>query len=180
MYSNFGGKESISLWCDGKKPDESDEEKTSKKKQKRDAQAQNKRSEGDDELEDIFQQLKRKHESKYSGPQLRLWARMIIAKTHDDMDNPPKVPMITGSVQRQPCSESLTDALTSAVAKAFSPTTPPSSQTMICSPSKTVDIKMKNLEQLRILQQLREDGILNEEEFKMQKQIIIKSLSQLV
>jgi len=105
---------------------------------------------------------------------------MIIAKTHDDMDNPPKVPMITGSVQRQPCSESLTDALTSAVAKAFSPTTPPSSQTMICSPSKTVDIKMKNLEQLRILQQLREDGILNEEEFKMQKQIIIKSLSQLV
>ena len=108
---------------------------------------------------------------------------MIIAKTHDDMDNPPKVPMITGSVQRQPCSESLTDAITSAasaVAKAFSPTTPPSSQTMICSPSKTVDIRMKNLEQLRILQQLREDGILNEEEFSMQKQIVIKSLSQLV
>jgi len=53
---------------------------------------------------------------------LRLWARTIIAKTHDDMDNPPKVPMITGSVQRQPRSESLTDALTSAasaVAKAF-------------------------------------------------------------
>ena len=54
MYSNFGGKESISLWCDGKEPDESDEEKTSKKKQKHDAQAQKKRSEGDDELEDIF------------------------------------------------------------------------------------------------------------------------------
>ena len=64
----------ISIWCDGKEPDESDEEKTSKKKQKHDAQAQKKRSEGDDELEDIFQQLKRKHESKYSGPQLRLWA----------------------------------------------------------------------------------------------------------
>ena len=54
MYSNFGGKESISLWCGGKEPDESDEEKTSKKKQKHDAQAQKKRSEGDDELEDIF------------------------------------------------------------------------------------------------------------------------------
>ena len=63
MYSYFGGKESISLWCDGKEPDESGEEK-------RDAQAQNKRSETDDELEDIFQQLKQKHESKYSGPQL--------------------------------------------------------------------------------------------------------------
>lgn len=123
-------------------------------------------------MEDIFQQLKRKHESKYSGPQLRLWARIIIAKTHDDTDNPAR-----GSVQRQPHNELLTDALTSAasaIAKAFSPTPPPSSQHAKCSPSKTVDIRMKNLEQLRLL------GILSEEEFGMQKQIVMKSLSQLV
>ena len=108
---------------------------------------------------------------------------MIITKTHDDTDNPPRVPMITGSVQRQPHNESLTDALTSAasaIAKAFSSTPPPSSQHVKCSPSKTVDIRMKNLEQLRLLQKLREDGILNEEEFGMQKQIVMKSLSQLV
>jgi len=70
MCSYFGGKESISLWCDEKQHDENDEEKTSRKKQKCDAQAQNKQSERDGELEDIFQQLKQKHESKYSGPKL--------------------------------------------------------------------------------------------------------------
>ncbi len=110
-------------------------------------------------MEDVFQSLKKKHEGEYSGPQLRLWARMVVAKTHDDLDNPPKVPMMTGSIQKQPHRESLTDAFTSAataIAKAFSP--PPiqsnHSDTMLrpdcvrCSPSKATDIRMKNLEQL--------------------------------
>ncbi len=160
MYSHFLGKQCISLWCDGKEPDcSSGEEKTAKKC---DTHAQNKRSDREDELENVFQKLKQKHGSEYSGPQLRLWARMIIAITHEDIDNPPKVPMITGSVQRQPRKESLTDAFTSAasaIAKAFSPTqssASPSSQLVKCSPSKTADIRMKNLEQIRVLQHLRE------------------------
>jgi len=67
MCSYFGGKESISLWCDEKQHDENDE-KTSRKKQKCDAQAQNKQSERDGELEDIFQQLKQKHEQIFWTP----------------------------------------------------------------------------------------------------------------
>ena len=43
----------------------------------------------EDELEDVFQQLRKKHSSEYSGPQLRLWARMIVANTHDDFEHPP-------------------------------------------------------------------------------------------
>ena len=116
--------------------------------------------------------------------QLRLWARMIVANTHDDLDHPPKVPMITGCVQRHPHKESLSDAFTSAasaIAKAFSPmqNTPLSTQVK-CSPSKTVDIRMNNLEQLRCLQRVREDGILTEEEFLLQKNIVLQSLSKLV
>ena len=34
---------------------------------------ESKRSEKEEELEDVFQQLKSKHGSEYSGPQLRLW-----------------------------------------------------------------------------------------------------------
>ena len=40
-----------------------------------------------------------------AGPQLKLWAYMIVAKTHDDMDESPRVPMIMGAVQKsQPIS----------------------------------------------------------------------------
>ena len=49
-----------------------------------------------------------------------------------------------------------------------------------CSPNKVADIRMKNIEQLRSLQRLREDGILTEEEFLTQKQIVLRSLTNLV
>ena len=77
----------------------------------------------DDELEEIFLQLKDKHGSNYSGPQLRLWARMIIAKTHDSVEKPPNVPMITGLNSRQR-TDSFSDAMSNAAtafAKALSP-----------------------------------------------------------
>ena len=106
---------------------------------------------------------------------------MYVANTHDDLDNPPKVPMITGSVKHQPQKESLSDALAnaaSAIAKAFSSTQnidiPPS------TPSKTVSIRMQNLEQLRCLQKLREEGTLTEEEFLSQERIVLTSLNKLV
>ena len=111
---------------------------------------------------------------------------MYVANTHDDLDNPPKVPMITGSVKHQPQKESLSDALAntaSAIAKAFSPTQNidiPPSTCVKTSPSKTVGIRMQNLEQLRCLQELREEGTLTEEEFLSQERIVFTSLNKLV
>ncbi len=115
-----------------------------KKRKKKDT---TKPSEKEDELESVFQRLKAKHEVNYSGPQLRLWARMIVAKTHDDFDKPPNVPMIT-EVQRTKQKESLSEALTSAavaVAKVFSPASEnkPIAQGY-SSPSKKIDLRMKN------------------------------------
>ena len=49
---------------------------------------------------------------------------MIQCGTHDDYDDPPCVPMITGILPKRPKKDSITDALTAAataVAKAFSP-----------------------------------------------------------
>ena len=47
-----------------------------KKKKKSKIRRKSKADEREEELESIFQQLKEKHESKFSGPQLRLWAHM--------------------------------------------------------------------------------------------------------
>jgi hypothetical protein len=106
---------------------------------------------------------------------------MVASNIHDDMEQPPKVSMITGGIQRQTRRDTLTEAVTSvatAIAKVFS-TTPESncSSSTVSSPRKTADVRMKNLEQLRCLQQLRDDGILTTNEFITQ---ILKSLSKLV
>ena len=44
------------------------------------------------------------------------------------------------------------------------------------SPGKAADILMKNLQQLRFLQQLMEDRIISEQEFLEQKNIILRNL----
>jgi len=76
---------------------------------------------------------------------------MIILGTHDDLEEPPRVPMITGLVPKRQIQETLSDALADAAAafvKAFhsTPTTSvsntPTSSVGI-SPGKTADIRMK-------------------------------------
>ena len=47
------------------------------------------------------------------------------------------------------------------------------------SPSKKINLRMKNLEQLRQLQQLYKDGILSEDELDAQKKIVLTSLDTL-
>ena len=42
-----------------------------------------------------------------------------------------------------------------------------------------LDIQMKNLEQLHILQNLMEDSILNQDEFTEQKRIVLQKLNKL-
>lgn len=47
------------------------------------------------------------------------------------------------------------------------------------SPGKSVELRMKKFEQLRYLQQLYEDHILDESEYKEQKQNILTALRKL-
>ena len=96
------GKPHISLWCDGKIPES--EASLSNEERENPPKEQRKRCDALREkeiMESIFLQLKEKHGNTYSGPQLRLWARTLVAKTHIDMDDPPRVPMITGTVHKK-------------------------------------------------------------------------------
>jgi hypothetical protein len=129
MYAHY---DSRTVWCDGKKQ-EPEGDGGQKRKVKREAHS-SKRAEREEEVDDIFHMLKAKHETNFSGPQLRLWARMIVAGTQDNMDNPPNVPMIAG-VQRQPRKESFSDAISSAataIAKVLTP--PPAHSSGSCLP----------------------------------------------
>ena len=117
---------------------------------------------------------------------------MICSNLHEDMENPPDIPAFSGSVPKNPRKESVTDVLAGAAlafAKAFtSEKTNQTSEsasvshppvTSGVSPSKAIELRMKNFEQLRYLQQLYDDGILNSKEFTDQKQNILSSLQKL-
>lgn len=190
MYTHFRGKRQIQLWCDGNRgtADQQDDIEPRRKKQKttKDAHAKNTNNQ-EEELECVFRRLRKKHGNKWSGPQYRLWARAMVSGIHDDDSKPPNSPMFTGGLQKQP-KESLADAFASAataIAKAFSPKphsddSATTGRSVHFSPGKKVDIRMKNLEQLRVLQSLMEDGILSEDEFSEQKRIVLQSLNNLV
>lgn len=151
------------------------------------------RQEKEEEVETLFCELRDKHSGKFSVLQLRLWERMVATGIHDDLEEPPQVPMITGITPKRAKKETLSDALTplaKAITKAFTgnqaSSTPEkcavaSQQTSQCgiSPAKVADVRMKNLEQVKFLQQLYEDGILSHAEFIKQKGIVLDLLRKL-
>lgn len=187
MYAKFKGKNNISLWCYGKETpyyddDGEDEEHPRKKQRKNKDNHAKKVSEQEEELESVFQKLRGMHENKWSGPQYRLWARAIVTGVHESDDHPPNAPMFNGGIPKQP-KESLVDAFAGAakvIAKAFAPPAKEAENVAVhFSPRKKVDVRLKNLEQLRILQSLLEDGILSIEEFTQQKCIVLRELNNL-
>ena len=125
---------------------------------------------------------------------------MIASGTHDNMDDPPCVPMIIGApIPKKQKQESMTSALVNAAtafAKVLSPSLPSTSVEPVTSaitpvsltkslghgtvsPGKLTDVRMKNLEQLCCMQKLLEDGTFSQEEFLEQKEIILKILCDL-
>ena len=185
MNAKFTGGD-VCLWCDAA---QQTSEATVLRNRSPTRKKSSKREDKEQEVDDIFQDLKERHESDYSGPQLRLWARMISNGLHEDLDNPPRVPMITGTTPKRPKQDTLTEALTSVAtvfAKMINPPSsgqsagaPSSTMGMTMSPCKAADLRMKHLEQLRCLQQLMEDNIISESEFKEQKEIIIATLRKI-
>ena len=138
-------------------------------KRKRDEPIPSKRQEKENELEAIFKELKGKHEN-FDIPRLRLWARMIVSKLHEDMDSPPNIPALNSTPKRQAQNESFASALSEAAvafAKALGESPQPEQSsvnenrpytTVSVSPRKTIDLRMKNYEQLCYLQKLFDDG----------------------
>jgi len=137
------------LWCDG-----CDD---SRKRQKDESPTPSKRACKETEVDGVCNELKELHSKKYSEPQYRLWARMIVNGIHASKDEPPQVPMIVGTSNTRTAKKSLEDT-TSTTMAAFakvvtqrsvpeSPQQQPSNSIGI-SPGKAVEIRGKCYAQL--------------------------------
>ena len=191
MYSRYP-KGEITLWCDGSSGQEASSEHGKRKRE--DVSSSMSRRQEKEEVDAAFKELKEKHADTFEVPKLRLWARMIASNLHDNYETPPNVPAFQGSASKKGRQQSsLSDAISGA-AVAFanalkdgnSSTTATTEKTSSSgmhvhsiSPTKAVDLRMKNFEQLKYLQQLFDDGILSEKEYSELKLNILSTLKNL-
>ena len=128
-----------------------------------------------------------KHQSAYSMVQYRLWAKMIIAKTHESTDEAPNVPMFGGKRPRGKVGSTgeLSEALTGmaqTICNALSPKVTPSvvrGHGAQPSPTKIVELRSKYMQQLSELVKLKEIGALTTDEYEEQRTVIVKSMRKL-
>ena len=166
------------LWCDGCCDD-------SKKRQREVSPTPSKRAAKEMEVDGICTELKDLHKGKYTEPQYRLWARMIVNGVHSSKNDPPQVPMIVGYTGTRAPKKSFEETIANtvaAVAKIVSPqqTTPSQpSAGMGISPGKAVEIRGKCYAQLASLKKLFEESVIDERELEEQKGCILGTLRKL-
>ena len=162
MYDSLTPGSKITLWCDGignAHTDGTSEPSTKRRKTTTFVStASDSSPKTTDNVDQIFKDLKSKH-SDMENTKLRLWAKLIEKGRYDDLDNPPQIPLITGSPapakKRDTISNALVDAAT-VVAKGF-----------------------QALEELKSLKDLYEENILSETEFAEEKAWILSTLKTL-
>ena len=186
MYDAFKDGDEIKLWCEAK----GKEETRKRTNESREEEPKSKKEKNDEDEADISDQLKEKHANKYTGPPYTLWAKFIRSGRHKSYDEPPPIPLITGEQRgRTQKKETMSDVMLGA-ATAFAhalrtpstPTTPTRPSSRIesgLSPNNRANLRRKYLEDLRMVSELFNDGVLSSAEFKEQKDSIIAGLRKL-
>lgn len=181
MYQVFKGRNcEITLWFSRESPS-----KQSKKRKAEEVEAPvpNKRVSREETVDKLAQELREKHGEQFSGPQLRLWARMKLNGQHKSMDHPPQIPLFTGTISK-PKRESLSEALTSAATAVVgvlkgTPQSPSASVETGMSPGKRARVSGEYLDHLEKIKKLHESGVLSKSEFQEQKEYALHNIKEI-
>ncbi len=178
MYTQFDKGDPITLYCEIKAIIS-----VPKRKRKTITDSDSDVEDHESEVKKAADKLKEKHQENYDKRQLTLWGRMIVNKQWKSYDDPPDVPLITGGLRKFPRKETISEAITGAAlafAKAISPqTNQQSSKTPIqsgVSPMSKARVSSEYITQLKLLQQLRDCGVLSDDEFMEQKSIALDNI----
>lgn len=205
MYKNYDkpDKQEIVIWCEGK----SDvTESSTRKRRTADTsdsveKPKSKRQAIQDEVDDIFLELKESHGSQYTPAQYRLWANMVQVGTHDDYESPPKVPMFGAAGKVSSRGTSVSEALTSVAEGVMRVLKSPEQSSCCCpkprrservssnsptslvekgvSPLKCAALRSQYIQQLKELHQLLELTAITKEEYEQQKNSILEKMKDL-
>ena len=191
MYSQFEGSDAISLFCDGIPKDTTG----NTRKRKRTTSIDDAVSSASGHEEDVKQvaiDLSDRHGELWDRRQYLIWARMYVNNQWKSLDDPPDIPLLRGGLKKANRKETLSEAITGAAvafANVLAPqnsnvqqaeasgrqSAQPSLPTGV-SPASKAKLSSAYISQLRELQQLRECGVLSEEEFQEQKMFALDNL----
>lgn len=184
--------ERVTLWSMGtateptngqKRPlEKNGEEPVSKR-----AKAQSISEEKKARLADYEHQLQQKHGDKYSRFQIKIWAEALASGQYSDLDNPPGYAMFGREKDKKSNKDGHVEVVMSGMmnmmntlCQALTPkVTPPERRQVGLSPMKKAELRSTYLKQLSELRQLRDNGILTEDEYEEQREDLIDSMRNL-
>ena len=134
------------------------------------------------------QRLQQKHEDKYSRFQIKIWAEALASDQYSDLDTPPGYAMFSREKDKKTAKDGNVDVVMSGMVnmmntlcQALTPKVIPleKRQSIGLSPMKKAELRSTYLKQLGELRQLRDNGILTEEEYEEQREDLIDSMRNL-
>lgn len=188
LWAIVGDGRSI-LWCDGlrvksasssqrSRPNgDSDSDDgsraTKKRKRKRD-------SDTEDKVVNVIEELKKCHgDAAFTMMQYRIWAEMYVGGVHSSIHDAPKSTMFVragGGVA--PKKDRFSEAV-SQITQSVSPRSTPRGEAMSSSPARLIENRSKCYKQLGELNNLKQMGLLTEEEYKSERKAIMLILKKL-
>ena len=138
-------------------------------------------SERERNVQECVKDLNKKHGSVYSPMQLRIWGELRAGGFHNSLDDPPTFNTMfqraggESSKKQSPVVKAVTEAATAITAAVLKrPENAP-----VQSPVKVIESRSKLYGQLSDLKNLKDDGIMNEDEFFRERQIIMDLLQKI-
>jgi hypothetical protein len=133
------------------------------------------------------QKLVEQHRDKWTSFQYKLWAEMLVCGTHTSLDEPPSASMFSRESKHSSsalaASSSLNDTVVSGMMTMMSSLcqalVPKPVGSTCGSPVKRAELRGTYMKQLTELKQLRDGGILDEDEYEEQRSDIIELMRQL-
>ena len=192
----------VVLWCDGLKesnPTKAKSRKRSKKRIDSDSDSdedvivtsgrsasKKKKSDKDEQLEITVNELKELHEQQYTPMQYRIWGEMIIGGLYSSKTEAPSTSMFSRAGGKEPKKRSEVAEAVGEVAKEIKfviagvvPSAKHASTSLVAGPAKSIDNRSKCYKQLGDLNELRNSGVLTEEEYLREKEASMITLRKL-
>lgn len=120
------------------------------------------------EASKILEELRKKHEKKYTPEQLHAWAQLLQMKSHASLDDPPDYPFFKGRKAREQHAISVAEA---------GDTSKCSSLTMdVESAASKINIRSECIQQLQKVGELLEKGIISQQQHNNLQEKIMKDI----
>ena len=189
IWAGANRGQNIVLWCDGLKPGGTTQTSAGVKRKASDSGTTQSKKDVAEQVQQCVENLKRQHDEKFTPMQYRVWSEMINGGIHKSTTDPPTTSMFKRCGSEMPSKKGsstvVKDAMVEAVQQLASAITTPHQavptqvKEKSASPSRLIDGRSKCYKQLAELKNLKDSGIISDDEFLDERVAILQVLKKL-